>query len=39
MLAPNYLIQVTDAWIGLDQDMIMAGVSLEQDGDGGTTAP
>ncbi len=38
LYAPNFLIPVQDPWIGLDQDMIISGVSLEQDGDGGTTA-
>lgn len=38
LYAPNFLIPVQDPWLGLDQDMIISAVSLEQDGDGGTTA-
>ncbi|WP_052194633.1 phage baseplate assembly protein [Aureimonas altamirensis] len=37
LYSPNFLIQVVDEWGGLDQDMIIAGVSMEQDSAGGTT--
>lgn len=37
LYAPNFLIQVIDDWGGLDQDMIIAAVSFEQDANGGTT--
>lgn len=33
----NFLIEVDDDWIGVQQDMVIASVSLEQDG-GGTVA-
>ncbi|MBS9720170.1 hypothetical protein JYU29_05650 [Tianweitania sp. BSSL-BM11] len=33
---PNFLIPVQDEWGGLDQDMIIASVTFEQDGEGGT---
>lgn len=37
MYAPNHLIQMTDDWAGIDQDMIIAAVSFDQDSEGGTT--
>lgn len=36
--SPNRLIEVDDDWIGVNQDMVIAKVSLEQDGEGGTTS-
>jgi len=36
-LCAQLLIEVIDDWGGLDQDMIIAGVSFEQDANGGTT--
>ncbi len=35
--ASNWLIPVEDDWGGLKQDMIIASLQIEQDGDGGTT--
>lgn len=38
IFAPNFLIEVRDDWLGIEQDMIISNVSLEQDSQGGTTA-
>lgn len=35
--SPNRLIEVDDDWIGVQQDMVVASVSLQQDGEDGTT--
>lgn len=32
----NFLVPVTDDWIGLDQDMVIASLTLDQDATGGT---
>jgi prophage tail gpP-like protein len=34
----NFLVAVDDAWLGIEQDMIIATVNLRQDGQGGTVA-
>lgn len=34
----NNLVSVEDAWLGISQDMVIADVTLEQDGRDGTTA-
>ncbi|MEL6785030.1 MAG: hypothetical protein AAFO61_11445 [Pseudomonadota bacterium] len=34
----NFLVSVDDDWIGVQQDMVTAQVSLSQDADGGTEA-
>lgn len=34
----NFLVAVDDDWLGIDQDMIIAAVTLAQDSDGGTAA-
>lgn len=34
----NHLIEVSDDWLGIEQDMVIATVTLAQDGRAGTTA-
>lgn len=34
----NYLVAVADDWLGIDQDMVIASVALDQDAIDGTTA-
>lgn len=34
----NFLVPVADDWLGIDQDMVIASVTLDQDAEGGTTA-
>lgn len=34
----NYLVAVADDWLGIDQDMVVASVTLDQDAEAGTTA-
>jgi len=34
----NWLVEVDDDWLGISQDMVIASVTLSQDGSGGTTA-
>jgi len=34
----NWLVEVDDDWLGINQDMVIAAVSLVQDGGGGTVA-
>lgn len=34
----NFLVSVFDDWLGIEQDMVIAAVSLEQDAEAGTTA-
>lgn len=34
----NFLVSVQDDWLGINQDMVIADVTLEQDAKGGTTA-
>ncbi|BDA84964.1 hypothetical protein Sa4125_25060 [Aureimonas sp. SA4125] len=38
LFAPNFLIEVRDDWLGIEQDMIIASVTLRQDSEGGTEA-
>lgn len=33
----NFLVEVVDDWIGVNQDMVIASASFDQDNDGGTT--
>lgn len=35
--APNHIVPVDDDWIGLNQDMMIASIEIEQDALGGTT--
>ena len=35
--SPNFLVEVRDALIGIEQDMVTATVTLKQDANGGTT--
>lgn len=34
--ARNWIVPVTDDWIGIDQDMVIASLTIEQDATGGT---
>lgn len=34
----NWLVEVDDDWLGISQEMVIASVTLSQDGSGGTTA-
>jgi len=34
----NWLVPVIDPWLGIEQDMVVASASLEQDANGGTEA-
>ncbi|MCA0275874.1 MAG: hypothetical protein LCH86_07720 [Proteobacteria bacterium] len=34
----NFLVEVVDDWIGVNQDMVIASLSFDQGSDGGTTA-
>jgi len=34
----NFLVSVADDWLGIEQDMVIASVTLDQDSEGGTTS-